>query len=423
MTCSSARPVRCCHTPKSKTRPSPIRLDFAVVRDHPSVVVSRLAHMLETYRRRCETIKPGPYFPPSPEMVNDKTVPIVLVEAEKSVLALTAWSERTGQKIIAAGLGGAWGWSTMVGTKEIKGETVEVHGLHPDLTAACRDRKTYVLLDANAATNPDVQKARERLTAELRNIGAEVHVLDLPTLPGINGPDDYLASAGDQAFADLFDDQKVGAAILDDVAAFIKRYMVLTDAQVTAIALWIAHTHAIDACQFTPYLAITSAEKRCGKSRLLEILEYLVREPWMTSGATAPALFRRIDAKRPCLLLDEIDALVKGSPEMAEAVRGVLNAGNKKGATISRCVGNGFRRGHVLARHFAIWPDLWPISPHSAICHDRAIAAWFEVWKRKPAHVTRTDQLAITSGGRIIYSRDVRGFEQVRPDAQTREHL
>ena len=98
VTCSSARPVRCCHTPKSKTRPSPIRLDFAVVRDHPSVVVSRLAHMLETYRRRCETIKPGPYFPPSPEMVNDKTVPIVLVEAEKSVLALTAWSERTGRE-------------------------------------------------------------------------------------------------------------------------------------------------------------------------------------------------------------------------------------------------------------------------------------------------------------------------------------
>lgn len=298
-----------------------------------------------------EGVRPIPYFPPgAQELIADRTTPAILIESEKATLALIAWSERTGRKLLPIGLGGAWGWSRVVGTKEIKGETVEIHGLDSDLAAVCRDRKTFILFDANAATNPDVQKARQRLAAELRNIGAVVHVLDLPTLPGINGPDDYLASAGDQAFADLFDDQKVGAAILDDVAAFIKRYMVLTDAQVTAIALWISHTHAIDACQFTPYLAITSAEKRCGKSRLLEILEYLVREPWMTSGATAPALFRRIDAKRPCLLLDEIDALVKGSPEMAEAVRGVLNAGNKKGATISRCVGKGTE---MLVKDFA----------------------------------------------------------------------
>lgn len=290
---------------------------------------------------KSENITPGPFFPPvSVELFNDKAVPVLLCEAEKSCLAIWAWCARTGRKLLPVATGGAWGWSCVVGTKEIKGQTVEVHGLHPDLAALCANRKTFVLLDANALTNADVQKARQRLTAELRNIGALPHVLDLPT-GDWNGPDDYIAAAGDQALADLFNDQRTGDLILNDVAQFIKKFMVLSEAQVTAVALWISHTWAIDACQFTPYLAITSAEKRCGKSRLLEILEYLVREPWMTSGATAPALFRRIDAKRPCLLLDEIDALVKGSPEMAEAVRGVLNAGNKAGATISRCVGKG----------------------------------------------------------------------------------
>jgi hypothetical protein len=32
------------------------------------------------------------YFPPTPELFADVTVPIVLVEAEKSVLALSAWA-------------------------------------------------------------------------------------------------------------------------------------------------------------------------------------------------------------------------------------------------------------------------------------------------------------------------------------------
>jgi hypothetical protein len=46
------------------------------------------------------------YFPPSPDFFADVTVPIILVEAEKSVLAFAAWSERTGRKILALALGG-----------------------------------------------------------------------------------------------------------------------------------------------------------------------------------------------------------------------------------------------------------------------------------------------------------------------------
>lgn len=184
--------------------------------------------------------------------------------------------------------------------------------------------------------------SRQRLTAELRKIGAEVHVLDLPT-GDWNGPDDHIGIAGDEAFAALFDDQKVGAAVLGEVERFLRRFMVMTEAQFAAVTLWIAHTHAIDACVFTPYLWIGSAEKRCAKSRLLEVLFYLVRRPWNTSGVSGPTLFRGIDAKdRPTLLLDEVDTLLKGNPETVEAIRGLLNTGNKVGGTISRCVGKDF---------------------------------------------------------------------------------
>lgn len=50
------------------------------------------------------------YFVPGcREYVADDAIPIVLVEAEKSALAITAWAARTGQKILPVGMGGAWG--------------------------------------------------------------------------------------------------------------------------------------------------------------------------------------------------------------------------------------------------------------------------------------------------------------------------
>jgi hypothetical protein len=72
--------------------------------------------------------------------------------------------------------------------------------------------------------------------------------------------------------------------ILDAVGVFVRRYVVLCDVQRTALALWTAHTHAFDAAETTPYLAVTSAEKRPGKTRLLEVLELVVREPLPTAN-------------------------------------------------------------------------------------------------------------------------------------------
>lgn len=53
-------------------------------------------------------------------------------------------------------------------------------------------RKVYVLLDANCATNPAVQAALNALVRQLLQQRADVQVLDLPGLDGVNGPDDFL---------------------------------------------------------------------------------------------------------------------------------------------------------------------------------------------------------------------------------------
>jgi hypothetical protein len=143
-----------------------------------------------------------------------------------------------------------------------------------------------------------------------------------------------------------------GGELLNSVVAFIRRFVSLSESQLSAVALWVAHTHAIEAAQVTPYLNISSAEKQCGKTRLLEVLNLLVASPWMTGRASAAVLVRKIDAQSPTLLLDESDAAFKGDLQYTETLRGVLNSGHSRGGKVSLCVGKGkeieFRDFHVF---------------------------------------------------------------------------
>ncbi|MGH9525043.1 MAG: DUF3631 domain-containing protein [Terriglobales bacterium] len=132
-----------------------------------------------------------------------------------------------------------------------------------------------------------------------------------------------------------------GARLLRNISHAIRRYMALAAALADILALWTIHTWAIDAAQFTPYLHITSPEKRCAKSRLLEILELLVARPWATAHLTPAVLYRRTEGERPTLLLDELDQQMHGNPEANAAIRGILNAGFRRGKVVSICEKSG----------------------------------------------------------------------------------
>jgi hypothetical protein len=138
-----------------------------------------------------------------------------------------------------------------------------------------------------------------------------------------------------------------GAALLEGLAAFVRRYVVLSDEQAAIIALWVVHTHAFDAADATPYLNVFSAEKRSGKTRLLEVLSLLAARSWLTGRVTAAVLVRKVAAETPALLLDESDAAFKGDREYAEALRGILNAGFRRGGVASLCVQRGREIGYA----------------------------------------------------------------------------
>jgi hypothetical protein len=131
------------------------------------------------------------------------------------------------------------------------------------------------------------------------------------------------------------------AELLDSCCAWVRRFVVLTVDQVNVLAAWILHTWAIQAAEFTPYLHITAPEKGCGKTRLLEALEAVVYSPCKTGGMSAAALLRTVDAERPTILLDEVDAAFGGDKEFSEALRGILNEGFRRGGNYRKCVGKG----------------------------------------------------------------------------------
>ena len=128
------------------------------------------------------------------------------------------------------------------------------------------------------------------------------------------------------------------ADLLEKVVRTLRRFVLLTEHQTTAIALWVAHTHAFEAAECTPYLSINSVEKQSGKTRLLEVLEFLVANPWLTARTSTAALKNKIEADHPTLLLDESDTAFKSDEEYSESLRGVLNSGYRKRGVYSTSV-------------------------------------------------------------------------------------
>lgn len=132
------------------------------------------------------------------------------------------------------------------------------------------------------------------------------------------------------------------APLLDDVVEFIRQYVVVPDDVLHALALWVFHTHAIEASNFTPYLYITGPDSVVGKTRLIEVLQVLVKNEWYTTGVTASSLARYIDTHHPTLLLDEVDKLFKGSEDRVEGVTTILNDGfRRSGQTTINVTGPG----------------------------------------------------------------------------------
>jgi len=107
-------------------------------------------------------------IPGCAHLINNPAVPVILMESEKAVLAITGWSERMNYPVLPIGMGGCWGWRGRIGKAESSnGKTVDEVGPLGDLDI-CRERPAIIMLDSNAADNSSVQAARRSLETSRR---------------------------------------------------------------------------------------------------------------------------------------------------------------------------------------------------------------------------------------------------------------
>ena len=136
-------------------------------------------------------------------------------------------------------------------------------------------------------------------------------------------------------------------AYLDAVHGFLCRYVAFSsEHEPVAIALWVAHAWLVDRFEVSPILAVTSAEMRSGKTRLLDCLEVLVPTPFRVVMPSEAVVYTVLSQRpRPTLLLDEADAIFgPKTGERYEGLRAILNSGNRIGTPVLRVKLEGRRR-------------------------------------------------------------------------------
>jgi len=240
-------------------------------------------------------------------------------------------------------------------------------------SVALTDRRVYVCFDSDVMLKRSVHTALCRLGAFLARRGAKVAYAYLPSGDGGKvGLDDYLAAGGTvpelvrsarsepieppdpepgpepdapaRPSRPAAEVRAGGAALLGEIRAFLARFVVFpSEHALDAATLWVAHTHALDAAESTPRIAHLSPEPASGKTRALEVYDLLVPHPMHAVNATPAALFRSVKdlAHRPTILFDEIDTVFGPKAKENEEIRGLLNAGHRRGAVAYRCVGEG----------------------------------------------------------------------------------
>jgi putative DNA primase/helicase len=189
--------------------------------------------------------------------------------------------------------------------------------------------------------------ARERSLAALEGkVKAPAQLVDaalaVPLLPAMGK-----GRAVDFAEPEPWPEPVDGSALLGELAATLTRFVALPRFADVAAALWTVHAHALEAAGASPLLALTSPEKRCGKTTTLSLLARLVPRALLSSNISPAALFRIVERYSPTLLVDEADSFLREKEEL----RGILNSGHARDAAyVVRTVGDEHE-----PRRFSTW--------------------------------------------------------------------
>ena len=128
-----------------------------------------------------------------------------------------------------------------------------------------------------------------------------------------------------------------GDALLTDLQAHFKRYVVLPPHADVALALWVLHTWVFECFDITPYLCINSPTRRCGKTLLMTMLLWLCCRAKKNDSMSKAAIYRSVERDKPTLVLDEVGWVVDQRDER----QNILCGGFERNGHAETCEGEG----------------------------------------------------------------------------------
>jgi len=186
-----------------------------------------------------------------------------------------------------------------------------------------------------------------------------------------------------------------GQQVLDKWIAFYRKYVVMSEAQALAVALWAINTWLYENFTAVPFLEIAATTKRSGKTTLLDCLKLTTRGAEKFAIVRILTVLRMIEAMegKITILIDEAEQFSK--PSLGEIRSGVAT-GHKAGAQHAISVGKGFQR----FRTFAPWAFSQIGNVHDVL-RDRCIE--IELQRGKPtAMLSENEHIAKAEAEELI---------------------
>jgi Protein of unknown function (DUF3631) len=126
--------------------------------------------------------------------------------------------------------------------------------------------------------------------------------------------------------------------LLVDLQAYFSRFAVFRDRRIPLLlAVWTLGTYCYRVFRVFAYLALRSPDKRCGKSRVLDLLSLVAfNASSRVVHPTEAQVFRGPSRNGGTLLLDEIEALGRADKDTYAGLLAVLNSGFEQGGSVPR---------------------------------------------------------------------------------------
>ena len=195
------------------------------------------------------------------------------------------------------------------------------------ITLGWPDKEGFVSIETNAGSKAVMQKTVDNASST------------------VNPKSNINQSAFDEV--EPYPDAVNPAELFVLIVVLLKRHLVISEEQATALALWIAFTWFIDHVHIAPLLIINAPEKACGKTQALDLVARMSRLSLSVSNISTAALFRTCESLKPTLFIDEVDTFASNNQE----IKGLINAGHSRSnAYVIRVVGDQHE-----PKQFSVW--------------------------------------------------------------------